>query len=73
MSISFNFVWVFDSFKVGLIKMIAILLMSAKLAALGLFKIKLTWNKVYDVIVFVHDATNKTLSRYSNYIVDVVI
>ena len=53
--------------------MIAILLISAKLAALGLFKIKVTWNKVYDVIVFVHDATNKTLSRYSNYIVDVVI
>ena len=47
--------------------------MSAKLATLGLLKIKVTWNNGYDVIIFVHDVTNKILSRYSNYIVDVVI
>ena len=52
--------------------MVAVL-MSAKLATLGLLKIKVTWNKGYDVIIFVHDVTNKILSRYSNYIVDVVI
>ena len=48
-------------------------MMSAKLATLGLLKIKVTWNKCYDVIIFVHDVTNKILWRYSNYIVDVVI
>ena len=53
--------------------MVAILLMPAKLATLGLLKLKVTWNKGYDVIIFVHDVTNKILSRYSNYIVDVVI
>ena len=46
--------------------MVAIL-MSAKLATLGLLKIKVTWNKGYDVIIFAHDVINKTLSRYSNY------
>ena len=47
--------------------------MSAKLATLGLLKIKVTLNKSFDVIIFVHNVTNKILSRYSNYIVDVVI
>ena len=48
-------------------------MMSAKLATLGLLKIKLFWNKGYDVIIFVHDVTNKILERDSNYIVDVVV
>ena len=48
-------------------------MMSAKLGTLGFFKLKVTWNKGYDVIIFVHDLTNKILSRYSNYIVNVVI
>ena len=48
-------------------------MMPAKLATLGLLKLKVTWNKGDDVIIFVHDVTNKILSRYSNYIVDVVI
>ena len=48
-------------------------MMSAKLATLGLLKIKVTWNKGYDVIIFIHDVTNKILSRYSSYFVDVVI
>ena len=47
--------------------------MSPKLATLGLLKLKVNWNKDYDIIDFVHNATNKILSRYSNYIVDVVI
>ena len=53
--------------------MIAILMLSAKLATQGLLKIKATWNKGYDVIVSVHGVTNKILSCDSNYIVDVVI
>ena len=48
-------------------------MMSAKLATLALFKIKVFWYKGYDVIIFVHDVTIKMLSRESNYIVDVVI
>ena len=47
--------------------------MSAKLAALGLLKMKLFSNKGYDVIISVHNVTHKILSRDSNYIVDVVI
>ena len=38
--------------------MIAIFMMSAKLATLGLLKIKLFQNKGYDVIICVHDVTN---------------
>ena len=48
-------------------------MMSAKLAALGLLGIKIFWNKVYDVKIFVHDVTNKFLSGDSNYVVDVVM
>ena len=48
------------------------ILMSANMATLGLLKIKVFWNKAYDVIIFVHDVTNKMLSHDSNYIVDVV-
>ena len=53
--------------------MVATLIMSAKLVTLGLLKINLFWNKVYDIIIIVHDITNKILSRDSNYIVDVVM
>ena len=38
--------------------MVAILMMSAKLATLGLLKIKLFENKGYDVIISAHDMTN---------------
>ena len=48
-------------------------MMSAKLATLGLLKIKVFWNKGYDVITFVCDVINKILSRDLNYIVDVVM
>ena len=50
--------------------MVTILMISAKLATL---KIKVFWNKGYDVIVSVRDVTNKVLSCDSNYTVDVVM
>ena len=53
-------------------KMVIILMISAKLATLGLLKIKLSWNTDYDVMISVHDVTNKILSRDSNYVVGVV-
>ena len=52
--------------------MITILLISAKTVTLGLLKLKIFCDKGYDVIIFVHDVTNKILLRDSNYIVDVV-
>ena len=48
-------------------------MMSGKLATLDLLKIKLFWNKGYDVIIYVNDVTNKILSRDSNYVVDVAV
>ena len=47
--------------------------MSAKMATPGLRKINVFLKKGYDVIIFVNDITHKTLSRDSNYIVDVVM
>ena len=52
--------------------MIAIFMMSAKLATLGFLKKQITWNKGYDVIISIHEVTNEILSRDSNYVVDVV-
>ena len=51
--------------------MVAILMVSAKLATLGLFKIKLCWSKGHDIIITFHDITKKVLSRNSNYIIAV--
>ena len=48
-------------------------MMSAKMAAPGLLKEKVFWNKGYDVVIYVNDVTNKILSHDSNYIVDVVM
>ena len=48
-------------------------MMSAKMATLGLLKLKVFWNKGYGVIISVYDITNKILSRDSNYIVNVVM
>ena len=53
--------------------MVIIFMMLAKMATLGLFKIKLFWNKSYDVIISVHGVSKNILSRVSNYIEDVVI
>ena len=49
------------------------LMMPAKMNTLDLFKIKVFWNKVYDVIIYVDDAINKYLSSDSNYVVDVAM
>ena len=48
-------------------------MMSAKMATLGLLKVKVFRNKGYDVIICVYDVINKDLSRDSNFIVDVVM
>ena len=53
--------------------MVKILMMSAKVATLGLFKIKLLWNNGYDVIIPAHEVTKKILSSGSNYIVAAVM
>ena len=58
---------------VALINIVVLLMMSAKLATLGLLKIKLFSNKDYDIIISVHDITNKILSHNSYYIVDAVM
>ena len=42
--------------------MFPILMMSAKLATLGLLKIKVFRSKGYDVVIFHHEVTNKILS-----------
>ena len=53
--------------------MVTILMMSAKMATPSLLKVRVFWKKGYDVIISVHDVTNKFLSRDSNYIIDVVM
>ena len=53
--------------------MVAILMMSAKLATLSLLTIKVFRNKGYGVIISLQNVTNKILSRDSIYIVDVVM
>ena len=67
-----NYFKFFESLKIVLINMAAILIMSAKLVTLGFLKIKVLWNKGYDAILFVHDVIIKILSSDSIYIVDVV-
>ena len=63
----------FESLKFVLMNMGTILMMTGKIATLGLLKIKIFRNKDYDVIISAHNVTNKVLSHVSNYIVDVVI
>ena len=53
--------------------MVKILMMSAKIAAQVLLKIKIFWNKGYYIIYSVYDVTNKILSHDANYIMDVVM
>ena len=47
--------------------MVEILMVSAKLATLGLLKIKVFWNKGHDFITSVQDVTNNILPRDSYY------
>ena len=56
-----------------LINMVEFLMMSAKLATPCVLKIKIFWNKGYDVLTFVCYVTNKVLSTDSNYILDMVM
>ena len=49
------------------------LMIFAKMDRLGFLKIELFWNNSHDLIISVHDVTNKILSHNSNYIVDVVM
>ena len=53
--------------------MVKILMISGKMATLGLLKIEIFWSKGYDVIISVHDAINKVLPRDSNCIVVLVM
>ena len=53
--------------------MVKILMMSAKMIAPALLKIKVFWNKGYYVIYSVYDVTNKILSYDSNYIMNMVM
>ena len=62
-----------ESRQIVLINMFTILIMSAKMATPGLLKIKVLLNKDDNVIVSVHDVTNKILSRDSNYIIDMAM
>ena len=53
--------------------MVKNLMISSKMATQGLLKIKVFWNKSYNVTIYTHDVTNKILSRYASCIIDVVI
>ena len=56
--------------NIFLINMIAILMMSKKIVTPSLLKIKVFWNKDYDVIISDYDVISKILSHYSDSIVD---
>ena len=60
---------IFKSFKVALISVVTILMMSAKFATLSLLNIKIFSDKGYDFIIFVHNVTHQVFSRNLNYIV----
>ena len=53
--------------------MAEVLMMSAKLATLGLLQIKAIWSKVYDVIIYFYEVTIDILSHDSNYITEGVM
>ena len=53
--------------------MVGILITSAKLATVSLPKIKAFSYKVCDIIISVHDATKRILSRDPNHVVNVVM
>ena len=53
--------------------MVTILMVSTKMATLGLVTIKIFSKKRYDVIISVHDIIKKTLSDDSNHVIDMVM
>ena len=57
-----------ESFKIFLINLVIILMMSAKMATPDLLKVTTFWNKSYDVIISVDDVSNKILSCDSIHI-----
>ena len=48
-------------------------MMPVNIATSGLLKIKVYWNKGYDIIIYIHDVTSKVLVCDSIQIVDVVM
>ena len=75
MQILFSFI-IYNSFnlfgfKITLINMATILVTSAKMATLGLLKIKVFWNKCYDFIISAYGVINKIFSRDLNSTVNV--
>ena len=48
-------------------------MVSGKMATPDLLKIKVFWNKGYDVMIYVYEVINKILSHDSNYIMDAVM
>ena len=59
--------------RIVLINMVTTLMMPPKMAKTSLLKIKVFKKIVYDVIISVHDVTNKVFSRDSNDNVNVVM
>ena len=53
--------------------MVTILMVAAKMVTPSFLNLQVFWNKGCVVIICVSDVTNRTLSRDSNYIVDVVM
>ena len=47
-------------------------MISPKMSTSDLLKINVFWNKSYEAIIYVNDATSKDLSRDSNYVVDMI-
>ena len=62
-----------ESLKVVLIKMIAILMISAKWATLGSHRINLFWNKSHGILFSIDEITNKILTSDSNYDADMAM
>ena len=52
-----------QNLRIILVNMVTILMMPAKLATLGLLKVKLFWNNSYDVIFSEYDVTKEILLR----------
>ena len=71
---SFNFSWVFkDCFNEHGYNFDDVSKNDYKCQQKNLLKMKVFWNKDYNVIISLHDVTNKILSRDSMYLVDVVM
>ena len=60
----------FESLKVFFINKVAIFMMSAKWATVTVLEVRLFWNKVYDVRIFVYGVISRILWRELTYIVD---